>query len=322
MHTKRVTCKLSWIVGVLFAVGFAAATPTDAAAGAGTALVGEDAAAGPVTSDASAAMLDCGGFACLALEVGAGKSIKVLFDSGNARSILDLAAARSLGLVLGPYTRDGKVVPGRYTTQVNHATVGRAPLPPVKFVVLDLRKFVAQGQIPPADGLLSYTALKDRVLTLDYGRRRVAISGSAGTKARAKNAGVLTYPTFGQDGPAIVATTGFQVNGQPITVQVDTLYGGTLLIYPTSVEKLGLGAQSGSSRTRRFPFTDGGVDMIEGKARLLSFRGTDLLQDAPVYFATPQVHLPDAKFDGTVGVELLTGRSVTFDFHANRFWIG
>src|ERR1700722_175780 len=146
MRTKRVTCVLSWIVGVLF-------TTNVSAAGTG------------------AVMLDCGGFACLPMEVGAGKSIKVLFDSGNVRSILDLAEAKALGLPLAPYTRDGKVVPGRFTAVVTHATVGKTPLPPVRFVVVDLQRFVTQGQIPPADGVLSYTALKDRVLTLDYGHQ-------------------------------------------------------------------------------------------------------------------------------------------------------
>ena len=299
MRTKRVTCVLIWVVGVLF---------TTAVAAAGTA-------------DTGAAMLDCGGFACIPLDVGAGKSIKVLFDSGNVRSILDLARAKALGLALGPYTRDGKVVPGRYTAEVTHATVGKTPLPPVRFVVVDLQRFVAQGQIPPADGVLSYTALKDHFLTLDYGHHRVTVAESVSATASAKNSGVLTYPTFGQNGPAIVATTGFQINGQPITVQVDTLFAGTLLIYPTSVERLGLTTQAASPKTRRFPFTDGGVDMIEGKASSESFGGKDLLKDAPVYFATPQVHLPDGRFDGTVGVELFNGHSVMFDFRANRFWI-
>lgn len=302
MRTKSLTCVLSWIAGVLLTGGVA----TTAAA---------------ASAEAGAEMLDCGGFACMSLDLGAGKSIKVLFDSGNVRSILDLRVARALGLALGPYTRDGKVVPDRYTAEITNAMLGETLLPPLKFVVVDLQKFVAQGQIPPAQGLLSYTALKDRVLTLDYGHHHVTVSDTASVKAPAKNSGVLTYPTFGQDGPAIVATTGFQVNGQPITVQVDTLYGGTLLIYPTSVEKLGLTPQASSSKTRKFPFTDGGVDMIQGQASKVSFVGKDLASDAPLYFATPQVHLPDGMFDGTVGVELFTGHSVTFDFHANRFWI-
>jgi hypothetical protein len=312
MHTERVTCVLSWVVGVLFVgwIATAAAASADATQRAGT------------KAGAWVDMLDCGGFACVSLELGAGKSVKVLIDSGNVRSILDLAQAKALGLTLGPYTRDGKVVPDRYTAEITKVYVGKTPLPPVKFVVVNLQKFVAQGQIPPAQGLLSYTALKDRVLTLDYRHHHVTISDWAGVKAPTKNTGVLTYPTFGQDGPAIVATTGFQVNGRPITVQVDTLYAGTLLIYPTSVEKLGLTTQALSPKTRRFPFTDGGVDMIEGNASKESFGDTDLLSEAPLYFATPQVHLPDGMFDGTVGVGLFIGRSVTFDFHANRFWIG
>ena len=312
MRTKRVTCVLSWVVSVLLTGGIATATAAGVAAAKGTGA----------NAGASVDMLDCGGFACFSLELGAGKSVKVLFDSGNVRSILDLAQAKALGLTLGPYIRDGKVVPDRYTAEVTNATVGKTPLPPVKFVVVNLQKFVNQGQIPPAQGLLSYTALKDLVLTLDYGHHHVTISGWAGAKAPPGNAGVLTYPTFGQDGPAIVATTGFQVNGQPITVQVDTLFGGTLLIYPTSVEKLGLTVPARSSKTRNFPFTGGGVDMIEGQASKESFGGTDLLSEAPLYFATPQVHLPDGMFDGTVGVGLFIGRSVTFYFHANRFWIG
>ena len=297
MSTKSVTYTLSWVAGVLLTGGVATARA------------------------AGADMLDCGGFACMSLELGAGRSIKVLFDSGNVRSILDLSAARALGLALGPYTRDGKVVPNRFTTEVSHVTLGKTSLRRVKFVVVDFQKFVAQGQIPPAQGSLSYTALKDLVLTLDYSHHHITIANSTPARAPPKNSGVLTYPTFGQGGPAIVATTGFRVNGQPVTVQVDTLYGGTLLIYPTAVTKLGLTAQATSARTRKFPFTDGGVDMIEGQARQESFGGTVLLSEAPVYFATPQVHLPDGMFDGTVGVGLLSGHSVTFDFHTNRFWI-
>ena len=297
MRAKRMNFVLSWVTCAWLGGSIATATA------------------------AETQMLDCGGFACLSLELGAGKSLKVLFDSGNARSILDIGEAKALGLTLEPYTRDGKVVPGRFSTEISNATVGDTKLPPLKFVVIDLQKFVDQGQMPPAQGTLAYTAIKDRMLTLDYRRHRISISAPDAAPGKTGKFGVLTYPTFGQDGPAIVATTGFQVNGQPITVQVDTLYSGTLLIYPTSVDKLGLKAQAGSTKTHRFPITDGGVDMIEGTAGKESFQGRDLLSNAPLYFATPQVHLPDGLFDGTVGVGLFEGHSVTFDFRANQFWI-
>jgi hypothetical protein len=62
--------------------------------------------------------------------------------------------------------------------------------------------------------------------------------------------------------------------------------------------------------------------MIQGRANDESFGNKTLKKNAALYFATPKVHLPDGMFDGTVGGELFVGHSITFDFHANRFWIG
>jgi hypothetical protein len=268
-------------------------------------------------------MLDCAGLPCITLQFATGRPLKVLLDSGNASSVLDLGEAKALGLPLEPYKgRDGKVVPDYFTTTVADVKLGSLSLPPVRFVVIDLQPSIGDGTTPPSNGTLSYLALKDRVVTLDYRRHRVRISQTGAEVAAPKDAGTLTYPTFGKKGPSIVATSGFEVNGKSITVQVDTLYAGTLLIYPTSVGKLGLDAEAAGVEVRRFPFTDDGVDMIRGKASEESFGNKPLKKNAALYFATPKVHLPDGMFDGTVGGELFAGHSITFDFHANRFWIG
>lgn len=263
-------------------------------------------------------MLDCAGLPCVTVQITAGHSIKLLFDSGDAVSVLDTRRAKALHLPLAPYrSRAGKLVPGIYQAQANGMRLGGILLPPTKLAVMDL----AQDGAPPCDGMLSYVTLMNRAVTLDYSHHLITVSDPGAQVAAPGDAGVLTYPTFGKKGPHIVATTGFEVNGEPVTVQVDTLYAGTLLIYPTSVVKLGLEAQAASVRRRRFPFTDGGVEMIEGRALKESFAAKSLLTNAPLYFATSQVHLPDGMFDGTVGAQLFTGHSVTFDFHANRFWI-
>lgn len=263
-------------------------------------------------------MLDCAGLPCVTVQITAGHSVKLLFDSGDAVSVLDTRRAKALHLPLVPYrSRTGQLVPGVFLAQVSGVRLGSIVLPPTRFAVMDL----AQNGSPPCDGMLSYVALMDRTVTLDYAHHLITVSDPGAQVTAPGDAGVLTYPTFGKKGPHIVATTGFEVNGEPVTVQVDTLYSGTLLIYPTSVSKLGLDAQAASVRRRRFPFTDGGVDMIEGKALKESFAAKSLLTNAPLYFATPQVHLPDGMFDGTVGAQLFTGHSMTFDFHANRFWI-
>lgn len=265
-------------------------------------------------------MLDCSGLPCVEAKIGTAAPVRLMLDTGNGHSVLDLAQAKALGITLDPYvSRSGKTIPGVFLGKAPSVEVGPLTFGPVTFIVADLSDSIKQGQFPPAAGTLDYVDYKDRVLTLDY--RQHTVGFDEAPAAAPGNAGTLSYPTFGHQGPPIVATTGFAVNGQPITVQVDILYTGTLLIYPTSVSRLGLDAAAAATATRDFPFTDGGVPMIESKAGHESFAGADLMTDAPLYFATPKVHTPDGLFDGTVGNALLTGHRVTFDFRSSRFWI-
>jgi hypothetical protein len=268
-------------------------------------------------------MLDCSGMPCVDVTAENGTHLKMLVDTGNPNSVLDLAKATALGLELKPMLgSDGKQYHGLSTGTIKNVRLGDVSLGDMEVLVGNLQPGIEKGKRPAADGSLSYTAFDGRILKMDYKGQRVSVSEVLKTDVPCPEfCGTLTTPTFGKEGPPILATTGFQLNGKPVTVQVDTLYGGTMLIYPTSVEELGLTAEQQSTKTRMFPFTDGGVDMIEGVARTESFDKDPLKKDAPVYFATPKVHLPDGLFDGTVGHELFTGRVVTMDFHAHHFWI-
>jgi len=269
-----------------------------------------------------AGLFSCGGLPCADLDVGGGRTLKLAIDTGDALSILDLAAAKAAGLELSPLAGpDQKPVPGAFSAIIKGARLGDDQLGDISVIAVDLGAQMAAGHLPPANGILSYVALKDRRLVLDYRRHTVRVLKSEPKSACGDNCGVLTYPTFGPKGPPIVAATGFKVNGQPITVQVDTLYGGTLLIYSTAIDKLRLGDQVSSTSIRNFPFTDGGVDMIEAKASTESFGSMRLMADAPLYFPTPKVHQPAGLFDGTAGSGLFQGHVVTFDFPANQFWI-
>jgi Aspartyl protease len=268
-------------------------------------------------------MLDCSGLPCAEVTVAGGAHLRMLVDTGNPNSVLDLAKATELGIKLKPLLGpDGKPYARYSVGTIKDVRLGDVTLGDIELLVANLQPGIQKGSRPSGDGSLSYTAFKDRILKMDYKARRVGVSEALKADIPCPEVcGTLTTPTFGKDGPPILATTGFQLNGKPITVQIDTLYGGTMLIYPTSVEKLGLATEQQSTKTRLFPFTDGGVDMIEGIAKTEGFDKDALKKDAPLYFATPKVHLPDGLFDGTVGHELFTGRVVTMDFHAHRFWI-
>jgi hypothetical protein len=157
---------------------------------------------------------------------------------------------------------------------------------------------------------------------LDYRDKKVGVSEPLFTDPPCpKICGTLTTPTFGRHGPPIVVSTGFWVNDQPITAQIDTLFTGTMLIYPTSVEKLGLQNEARSTRKQFFKYTDDGVEMIEGASASESFGKVVVRKKAPVYFATPSVHLPDGMFDATVGHGFFAGAALWLDFHGMKSWM-
>ena len=268
-------------------------------------------------------MLDCGSLPCVDIAIASGKHLRMLVDTGNVNSTLDAAVAKEMGLSVTPLTgADGKPVPGYARAVLTGVMLGDASLGKIPVLVMDLASFVKSDRVPPSHGSLSYTAFKNRLLELDYKKKTVRISDALTQDVTCPGfCGDLTYPTFGKDGPPIVVTTGFSINGRPLTVQIDTLFSGTMLVYPSAVARLGLTHESESSKKEFFKYTDDGVDMIEAEAETESFGSHVLAHKAPVFFATPAVHEPDALFDGTVGHALFVGTVLTLDLHSNHAWI-
>jgi hypothetical protein len=187
---------------------------------------------------------------------------------------------------------------------------------------MDLAADIKRDRMPVSGGTIAYSAFKDRLLVIDYRKHLVSFSDKLSAAVSClEPCGTMTTPTFGKKGPPILATTGFEVNGKPISSQIDTLFTGTMLIYPTSIEKLGLGDAAASQRKQFFKFTDDGVEMIEGTAKTETFRDNVLAENAPLYFATPAVHLPDGMFDGTVGHALFKSSTLWLDFHGMKMRI-
>lgn len=269
------------------------------------------------------AMLDCSGLPCVDVTLAGGKHLKMLIDTGDVTSVLDTKVAKDLGLEVSPIKgADGKEIPGYKSTVLHGLMLGDAGLGDLKVLVQDLSGFMTKDQMPKSDGSLAYTAFKNRVLEMDYVGRRVRSSQVLTSNITCPGqCGILTTPTFGKQGPPILVATGFSVNGKPITAQIDSLFSGTMLIYPTSVEKLGLAEEAKSTNKERIKYTDGGVDMMTSVATSEAFEGRPLAKDATLYFAGPEVHLPDGMFDGTVGHALLDHSVVVMDLKGMQVWI-
>ena len=114
---------------------------------------------------------------------------------------------------------------------------------------------------------------------------------------------------------------GVSLNNKPIIAQIDTLFGGTMLIYPTSVSKLGLTDEATTPVKRFFKYTDDGVELREARSNNQAFGNRVLARHAPLYFATEGVHLPDGMFDATVGHALFVHSVLSLDFHDMKMWM-
>jgi Aspartyl protease len=267
---------------------------------------------------ASVPLLACSGLPCVEATIAGGRHIRLLIDTGDLQPILSEAAATAAGLELKDVNdADGKPLAGFHQAKLTGLKIGETELGDLKVLVADL-KAVTNNRAPDADGFLTYPPFKNRLLRIDFIHKTVSISAPLESAVACKGScGVLEYPTFGKQGPPIVVTKSFSVNGKPLSVQVDSGYTGSLLVYPNAVSRLGLDAESQSTVKEFFTYTDGGVDMLKGSAKNVSFDGLSLVDNPAVYFATPEVHVPDGMFDGTVGLGVLSGSVVTFDFRDN-----
>ena len=268
-------------------------------------------------------MLDCSGLPCVEATLASGKHLRLLIDTGNVSSVLDKAVAKDLGLETTPVIgSDGKPVAAYARAVLPGVKIGDAALGDVKILVMDLSDDIKRDRMPASDGTLAYTAFKDRILELDYRQRQVKLSEVLRDTVSCHSfCGTLTTPTFGKKGPPILVATGYSLNGHEITAQIDTLFSGTMLIYPTSVEKLGLTDAAKTTDKEFFKYTDDGVDMLKTTAPTESFGSRKLAENAPLYFATPDVHLPDGMFDGTVGHALFEHSVLTLNLHDMKVWM-
>lgn len=262
-------------------------------------------------------LLDCDGLPCIEARMSdKGPVLKMGIDTGNVDSVLDSSFAEAAGLKPTSPLPEG-APSGMMRTEIPSISVGTTQLTNVRTLAMSLGQMISQNQMPRVDGTLSYTAFKDRILQIDFAAHKVRISSVLTAPIPCSGAcDKISLIKFGNEGPPIVVADGFELNGKKVTAQVDTMYSGSLLVYTASIEKLQLADSAKTTKSRDFPFTDGGVQMKEAPAQKESFHGVTLDGAAPlVYFPTADVHEPDGLFDATVGLDLLYNAILTLNFH-------
>lgn len=255
----------------------------------------------------------CRGLICMHAKMD-GKPATLILDTGDAHDFVSTEFAKSRGWKLKPYIgSDGKAVPGIFDAGEHAIRLGRL-VAPAHFLTTAAADLGTKGVY---DGNLVYLFFKDRALQIDYPRRELRVSDVLTGAARHSGAaGRLQIVNFHKWGPPIVVAGPFTINGRAVRAQIDTAYTGTMLIYSAYIAPLGLHAPASKGSREFFPFTDGGVFMLKGRARSEGFADRILDARAPkVYFPSPGVHEPENPFEATVGNALFAHSVVILDFH-------
>ena len=256
----------------------------------------------------------CEGLICIDVALDGAAPRTLMLDTRNANSTVIADVAKELGWTLQPAQRNGTAVQGIYIGGEHRAALGsvQAPTP---FFIFD-RELLGEYK-PPVDGSIAYTWFKDRILQIDYPRHMLRISNVIATPVpdQPQGPGSLKL-AFGESGPPVVVGSPFTVNGKRVTAQIDTVFTGTMLVYDSAAERLGLAKQGAPEL---FRYTDGGVNLLTSSAQSLGFGSRAILDGKPaLYFAGDgknPVHQPDGLFDATVGNALFVNSVVTMNFH-------
>jgi hypothetical protein len=222
-------------------------------------------------------------------------------DTGDGVSTLSPQAADALGLARTPVpggaaagaTLHGVELAG--TTLRDHAVVVSDA------AVAELRGFAGFA----VDGSLGYEAFKDRVVTIDY------------------PAGRLTFPEVMPDGeitpitwlkyhdrsPQLVTFDGLNVDGFPVTAQLDTMMSKNAILFTTKLPDLAIDAELRAPNYRYEEAT-----LRPGRVGSLRLGVTLLAAHPIVYAADATAHVPTTAIAAVVGDALFAKRAVTLDF--------
>jgi hypothetical protein len=277
-------------------------------------------------------LFDCSGIPCVDMTIsppgGDIKTLRLLIDTSGPNAYMDSKVAASNNLDVKPMAgSDGKPIEEIQQTIAPGAKLGDLPMGDFPFLVINLNdtgddNTMKKGKTAPlpGDGALTFGSFKNRIVQLDFRNHVMRVSEPITTPEPAPpNSAELIVKHFGNFGPVTIVTSGFSVNGTPIMAQIDTLFTGTMLIYPESVKKLDLQKQAKGRQKEDFPFW-GGAKLVRGDAQTESFGTLQLLENGPLYFTTAEgaTHTPEGQFDATVGIALLNGTTVTLDFVNNK----
>ncbi len=273
-------------------------------------------------------LLSCSGAPCVELTSGKVNVMRLVIDLGSVHAYLNLDAAQKRQLRIIPLSgASGGSISAVQQTVVPGAKLGDLQLGDFPFMVLDLASDQNTGKKKdisfPADGALAFGSFENRRVQIDWSKHVLRVSDPLlDTLPCPRDCRDLKSEPFGAYGPRTLVADGFEIAGKPVRAQIDTLFGGTMLLYPKAGETVDVGQVQKSKHKEEFPFMQGGLKLTRAIAVDYTFDKDALLTDAPVFFWSDKENAaPDVSFDATVGTALLSRALFTFDFRSWKIWM-
>jgi predicted aspartyl protease len=168
-----------------------------------------------------------------------------ILDTGTYTSTIDLGLARELRLPLGAQGAIAGAGAGRQNgrrTVCPELTIGDLAVHNLQAVAIDLTA-MSSSLGRPLHGVLGFSFLGQRVIQIDYFRRRIRFFAEPPPKQEQPAGGErsISFPMVFRENSVLPVLQDCYVNGIRLSITLDTGSSVGLILFPRTIERLGLG---------------------------------------------------------------------------------
>ncbi len=262
------------------------------------------------------------GVIILDIDYGGTRPAKVVLDTGDADSLLDLEAARAIGLPLEmkdlKAAGSGEGAVTFYKTDAPRARLGASEFSGKGLIVMPVAKNLLEDSGIRCEGTLGYEFFKDRVVQIDYPERKLRLF-TAAPKGDAKGAAEgadlpIQWQQYHAQSPSLITTDQLRIGDHTIRAQIDTCFAHSLILFTTKLPWLDTRP---TGEIDAVHYEDATLQPANVLAPIalgnLSFKTNPV-----AYLARADAHVPDTDIAAVIGNRFFQYGVLTLDFRTDR----
>ncbi len=258
------------------------------------------------------------GVIILDVDYGGTRPAKVVLDTGDADSLLDLEAARAIGLPLDmkdlKAAGSGEGAVTFYQIDPARARLGATDFGAKGLIVMPVAKNLWEDSGIRCEGTLGYEFFKDRVVQIDYPARKLRLL-SAAPKGDAGSVDLpIQWRQYHSESPQLITTDQLHVGDHAIPAQIDTCFAQTLILFTTKLPWLDSRPAADVQAVR---YEDAALQPATLTVPVAL--GSRRFPANPVaYLADKDAHIPETDIAAVLGNRFFQDGVLTLDFRSGR----